>query len=94
MAKVSIVTEQIQSKRVFRQQNITCIVVSNFSTVATSFIFNGIVRKLPAIDVSGVPVSPFEISANGNPFDIELNFNQDANNLVIDYTVIITEQKC
>lgn len=95
MPKVSIVSEEIKTKRMFRAQDVTSIVVSNLSNVATTFIFNGVVRNLPAVDVSGVPVSPFQISDNGNNFDIELNFNANNNNLVVDYTVLVlTDNQC
>lgn len=95
MSKVSIVSEQIKTKRMFREQNVTQVLVSNMSNVATSFIFQGVVRNLPAVDVSGVPVSPFQISDNGNHFDVELNFNQDNNNLILDYAVLVlNEEKC
>lgn len=95
MPKVSIVTEQIKTKRVFREKNVTSILVSNLSIVATTFIFNGVVRTLPAVDVSGIPVSPFQISDSGNYFDVELNFNADNNNLILDYAVLVlNEEKC
>lgn len=93
MPKVSIVSEQIKAKRMFREKNVTSILVSNMSNVATTFIFNGVVRNLPAVDVSGVPVSPFQISDNGNHFDVELNFNANNNNLILDYTVLIPNEK-
>jgi hypothetical protein len=95
MPKVSITSEQIKSKRVFRRNDVTNIVVSNMSNTATTFIFQGIERKLPAVDISGIPVSPFQITDSGNHFDIELNFNAENNNLILDYTVlIINEEKC
>ena len=96
MPKVSIVSEQIKAKRVFREKNVTSILVSNLSNVATTFIFQGVVRNLPAVGVSGVPVSPFQISDSGNHFDVELNFNAENNNLVLDYTVLLPTQneKC
>ena len=96
MSKVSIVSEQIRTKRMFKESNVTSVVVSNLSSVATSFIFNGVERKLPAVDVSGVPVAPFTISDNGNHFDIECNFNQSGNDLIIDYTVLVInkEKEC
>lgn len=77
----------------FKEKDVTSVVVSNLSNVETTFIFNGVVRNLPAVDVSGVPVSPFQISDNGNHFDIECNFNQNNNNLVIDYTVLVKEEQ-
>ncbi|CAM3968453.1 hypothetical protein FLCU109888_11520 [Flavobacterium cucumis] len=95
MPKVSIVSEPIKSKRTFREKNVTSIVVSNLSNVATTFIFNGVVRKVLAVDVSGVPTMPFHVSDNGNHFDIELIFNQDNNDLILDYTVLVPkEEKC
>ena len=92
MAKVSIISEAINSTKIVKAKNVTSVLVSNHSLVATSFIFNGVVRNLPDKDTL-VPVQPFQISDSGNHFDVVLNFNQQNNNLILDYTEIISTTK-
>lgn len=94
MPKVSLQSQDLKSKQIWKHKDVTSVCVSNMSLVATSFIFKGVVRHLPAIDTNGVPVKPFEISDNGNHFDIELNFNQENVNVIIDYAHIINQENC
>lgn len=93
MAKVNLISLEIRTKKVIKDFNVSTLTVSNLSSVATTFLFNGVTRKLPPVDADGLPVQPFVISDNGHFFDIELNFNQASNNLLVDYTTLQPQKK-
>lgn len=94
MAKVNLISLEIRTKKVIKDFNVSTLTVSNLSSVATTFLFNGVARKLPPVDAEGLPVQPFVISDNGHFFDIDLTFNQVDNNLVVDYTTLQPENQC
>lgn len=94
MPKVSLQSQEIKSKQIWKHKDVTNVCISNMSSVATSFVFKGIVRHLPGTDASGLPKRPFEVSDNGNYFDIELNFIQENVNVLIDYAHIINQENC
>lgn len=95
MAKVSLESHEIKTKEVWKVKNLTQVVVSNFSATSTTFIYNGIERVLPAFDAATkLPVGPFQISDNGNDFDLELKFLNAEYNIIIDYSVLIDNDQC
>lgn len=94
MAKVNLISLEIRTKKVIKDSNVSTLTVSNMSSVATTFLFNGITRKLPPLYKDGLPAYNFVISDNGHFFDIELNFNQSDNNIIVDYTTHQPQKEC
>ena len=92
MKKVSITSRNITNREMVKIKNVTSVLVTNLKPVATTFIFNGVTRNLGAFDtVNSVPFAPFQISDNGNFFDVELNFNQQNYDVILDYTELIQD---
>lgn len=92
MKKVSITSRNITKRESVKINNVTSVFVSNLSPVATTFIFNGVTRNLGAFDAeNSVPFAPFLISDNGNFFDVELNFNKQNYDVILDYTELIPD---
>lgn len=97
MSKVKIESNIITNPERIERTNVVTITVSNLATSATTFFFNGLERKLPAVDSSNnIPVGAFEISACGHEFDIDLQFTQRDTNIIVDYAYLIdeTDKKC
>jgi hypothetical protein len=97
MSKVKIESNIIINPERIVKNNVVTITVSNMDTSATTFYFNGVERKLPAIDISNnIPVGAFEISACGHDFDIDLQFTQRDTKIIVDYAYLIdnTDKKC
>lgn len=94
MAKVNILSLEIKSKKLIKEYNVSSFIVSNLSNTPANFLFNGVTRTLPPVDVDGLPVNPFMISDNGHFFDVELNFNENTNDIILDYTVLNQKIDC
>lgn len=92
MAKVVISSNEIRATSRIQEKNVTSLVVSNMDSTEATFLFNGILRRIPAFDaVYNLPVAPFEVSNDGHHFDIDLHFNSASYNLIVDYAILTPE---
>lgn len=95
MKKVLIRSKIIKTQQLVKLENISTVAITNMSDLRAKFTFNGVVRFLGAFDTENqVPCALFQISDNGNFFDCEIDFNQENNNIVLDYTELPTNKNC
>jgi hypothetical protein len=73
-------------------ENVTQFVVSNYSTDAVSFTHKNVTRTIPPMNSAlDIPVAPFEASAFGQPFDVEIEIafaTGSGGRVILDYTTL------
>ncbi|CAM4116381.1 MULTISPECIES: hypothetical protein [Flavobacterium] len=90
MAKVVLTSKEIFRKDKVREHNVTSLVISNLDTKEARFLYNGVPRIIPPFDAMyNVPVGSFEFSNYGHHFDIDIQFDSDTYNLVVDYSILL-----
>lgn len=91
MLDVSFNSLEKTSSFSFNEKGLTAVVIQNYSTNPITIVTSNVRREIPASTRAGstvVPRLPFEISNNGNVFDLKFDIEiSGTGHVIVDYMI-------